>query len=142
MGQGISQAEFKPADFQRFQTRLGEETGRLAEWFHAGYFARASGVGGFELEGWLVDRAGRPAPLNQAFLARLADPLVVPELSVFNIELNTPPLALHGPALRRMHADLESLCQRYPRVAAELNSKAMLIGIPPTLRAQDLSLEH
>ncbi|MBK8510408.1 MAG: glutamate--cysteine ligase [Candidatus Competibacteraceae bacterium] len=142
MGQGISQAEFKPADFQRFQTRLGEETGRLAEWFHAGHFARASGVGGFELEGWLVDRAGRPAPLNQAFLARLADPLVVPELSVFNIELNTPPLALHGPALRRMHADLESLWQRCQRVAAELNSTVMLIGIPPTLRAEDLSLEH
>jgi len=41
-----------------------------------------------------------------------------------------------------MHADLESLWQRCQRVAAELNSTVMLIGIPPTLRAEDLSLEH
>ncbi|MBL8251479.1 MAG: glutamate--cysteine ligase, partial [Candidatus Competibacter sp.] len=142
MGQGIFQAEFSPEDFQRFQTQLAGETARLADWFHTDRFSRASGVGGFELEGWLVDRQGRPTPLNRIFLERLADPLVVPELSVFNIELNTPPLALRGPALRRMHANLESLWQRCQRVAAELNSTVMLIGIPPTLRAGDLSLEH
>ncbi|MBL8259551.1 MAG: glutamate--cysteine ligase [Candidatus Competibacteraceae bacterium] len=142
MGQGISQSAFGPEDFQRFQARLSEETARLADWFHAGAFARASGVGGFELEGWLVDRQGRPTPLNQVFLERLADPLVVPELSVFNIELNTPPQPLHGTALRRMHANLDSLWQRCQRVAAGLNSTAMLIGIPPTLRADDLRLEN
>lgn len=142
MGQEISRSEFTRQDFWRFQTRLHEETAQLADWFHTERFALNGGVGGFEIEAWLVDRQGRPAPLNQAFLDRLADPLVVPELSVFNIELNTPPLPLHGGALRQMHANLESLWQRCQRVAAELDAMVMLIGIPPTLRVQDLSLDH
>ncbi|HCK79982.1 MAG TPA: glutamate--cysteine ligase [Candidatus Competibacter sp.] len=142
MGQGIAQAQFNPQDFQRFQARLREETAELAGWFRAGRFAPTSGVGGFEIEAWLVDRQGRPAPLNQRFLERLADPLVVPELSVFNIELNTPPLPLRGPALRQMHAGLERLWQRCQHVAADLESTVMLIGIPPTLRADDLTLDH
>ncbi|MGB2970882.1 MAG: glutamate--cysteine ligase, partial [Candidatus Competibacter sp.] len=142
MGQGIARSQFNPRDFQRFQARLREETAQLADWFRAGRFAPTSGVGGFEIEAWLVDRQGRPAPFNQRFLERLADPLVVPELSVFNIELNTPPLPLRGPALRQMHASLECLWQRCQHVAAGLASTVMLIGIPPTLQADDLTLDH
>ncbi|HRD65841.1 MAG TPA: glutamate--cysteine ligase [Candidatus Competibacter sp.] len=142
MGQDISRSQFTRQDFWRFQTRLRRETAQLADWFREERFAPASGVGGFEIEAWLVGRQGQPAPLNQIFLERLADPLVVPELSVFNIELNTPPLPLHGDALRRMHANLENLWQRCQRVASELGAAVMLIGIPPTLRVQDLTLEH
>lgn len=142
MGQDISRSAFTRQDFWRFQARLREETTRLADWFRTERLAPNGGVGGFEIEAWLVDRQGRPAPLNQAFLERLADPLVVPELSVFNIELNTPPLPLHGDALQQMHANLENLWQRCQRVAAELDATVMLIGIPPTLRVQDLSLDH
>ncbi|HHW78193.1 MAG TPA: glutamate--cysteine ligase [Xanthomonadaceae bacterium] len=142
MGQEISRSQFTPQDFQRFQTRLRQETARLTDWFAAERFTPTSGVGGFEIEAWLVDRQGQPAPLNEAFLERLADPLVVPELSVFNIELNTPPLPLHGAALRRMHANLDNLWQRCQRVAAGLDATMMLIGIPPTLRIQELTLDH
>jgi hypothetical protein len=142
MGQEISHSQFTRQDFQRFQARLRQETTQLADWFHEGRFAPASSVGGFEIEAWLVDHRGQPAPLNQVFLERLADPLVVPELSVFNIELNTPPLPLHGAALRRMHANLESLWQRCQRVATELDTTVALIGILPTLHVQDLNLAH
>lgn len=142
MGQEISCSEFTDEDFSRFQTRLREETAQLADWFRTGRFASRGGVGGFEIEAWLVNRQGQPAPLNQAFLERLADPLVVPELSMFNIELNTPPLPLQGDTLRRMHANLESLWQRCQRVAAELDATVMLIGIPPTVRVQDLTPEY
>ena len=142
MGQEISRSQFTPQDFQRFQTRLRQETAQLTDWFATGRFTPTSGIGGFEIEAWLVDRQGQPAPLNEAFLERLADPLVVPELSVFNIELNTPPLPLHGTALRRMHANLDNLWQRCQRVAAGLDATVMLIGIPPTLRIQELTLDH
>lgn len=142
MGQDISSSKFTQQDFQRFQTCLRAETAQIAEWFRTEHFAERSGIGGFEIEAWLVDRHGDPAPLNQAFLERLADPLVVPELSVFNIELNTPPLPLHGAVFRQMHANLEGLWQRCQRVAAELDSIVMLIGIPPTLRAEHLTLDY
>jgi hypothetical protein len=142
MGQDISRSAFTRDDFRRFESRLREETARLADWLRAERLAPTSGVGGFEIEAWLVDRQGRPAPLNPPFLERMADPLVVPELSVFNIELNTPPLPLRGDALRRMHANLADLWQRCQRVAAELDATVMLVGIPPSLRTGDLTLER
>jgi hypothetical protein len=142
MGQEISRSTFTRQDFQRFQTRLRQETALLTQWFREGQFAPTGGIGGFEIEAWLVDRQGMPAPLNQRFLERMANPLVVPELSVFNIELNTPPLPLHGDALRRMHANLEGLWRDCQRVVAELDATVALIGILPTLRHQDLVPEN
>ena len=142
MGQEIPRSQFSRQDFQRFRERLDQETALLADWLRDDRLASISGIGGFEIEAWLVDRKGRPAPLNRVFLERLADPLVVPELSLFNIELNTPPLPLYGDALRQMHANLDSLWQRCQRVASELDASVALIGILPTLRDQDLSLEH
>ncbi len=142
MGQEIARSQFSPEDFQQFRERLGQETALLAEWFREDRLAPISGVGGFEIEAWLVDRQGRPAPLNRVFLEQLADPLVVPELSVFNIELNTPPLPLCGDALRRMHANLDALWQRCQQAASGLDAAVALIGILPTLRDRDLSLDH
>ena len=142
MGQEISRSTFTRQDFRRFRARLHQETTTLSDWFHADRFAPAGGVAGFEIEAWLVDRQGQPAPLNRVFLERLADPLVVPELSVFNIELNIPPLPLRGDTLRRMHANLESLWQRCQGVAADLDAAVALIGILPTLRVADLTPDH
>jgi len=142
MGQEISQYQFARRDFRRFRLRLRQETATLAEWFREERFAPVGGIGGFEIEAWLVDQRGQPAPLNQRFLERLSDPLVVPELSVFNIELNTPPLPLRGAALRRMHANLEELWRRCQQVAAGLGATVALIGILPTLRDADLTLDH
>jgi len=59
-------------------------------------------IGGFELEAWLVDHQHRPAPINEAYLARLQNPLVVPELAQFNVEFNTPARRLEGRALHYM----------------------------------------
>ena len=142
MGQEIRQSHFTRQDFRQFRARLRQETATLSDWFQANRFAPGGNVAGFEIEAWLVDRQGQPAPLNRVFLERLADPLVVPELSVFNIELNTPPLPLHGDVLRRMHANLESLWKRCQRVAAELGAAVVVIGILPTLRVADLTLDH
>lgn len=142
MGQEISRSTFTHEDFQRFQNRLREETALLAAWFREGRFAPDSGVGGFEIEAWLVDRQGLPAPLNSRFLERMDNPLVVPELSVFNIELNTPPVRLCGDALRRMRANLDDLWRNCQQVAAGLDASVALIGILPTLRDQDLVPEN
>ena len=71
--------------------------------------ARRQAVGwgfviGFELEAWLVDHGLLPAPINEAYLGALDDPLVVPELSRFNVELNGTPLPLRSDGSRRSSA--------------------------------------
>jgi len=140
MGQEIDSSYFTQDDFQRFVARLREETAVLEAWFNGQHFACDPSIGGLELEAWLVDDQGCPAPVNQPYLERLNNPLVVPELSVFNVEFNTPEQPLQGDVLSRMHAALEGLWTQCDHTAAELNARLAMIGILPTVREQDLTL--
>ncbi len=142
MGQEIGESRFGPADFERFETELKAETGILRDWFRDGAFSARDRVGGFELEAWLVDRAGLPAAINEGFLKLLDDPLVVPELARFNIELNTPPRALTGAALARMLAGLEATWRHCRETAARLDAALVMIGILPTVREEQLVLAN
>ena len=142
MGQEIESARFDRRDFKTFAARLKEETDLLADWFDAGRFSESDPVGGFELEAWLVNRDFQPAPVNEVFLERLANPLVVPELAKFNVELNTTPHLLTGQALSRMHKELEATLRACRRVAAGLDAEIVTIGILPTVRDTDLSLKN
>jgi hypothetical protein len=74
-------------------------------------------VAGFELEAWLIDEKLLPVPGNVSFLARMASPLVVPELSQFNVELNGTPQPLHGNALSRLEDELTATWQQCLKVA-------------------------
>lgn len=143
MGQEISSARFEHRDFKAFAARLREETALLADWFREGRFVDEDPVGGLELEAWLVDLASqRPAPVNEPFMERLGNPLVVPELAKFNVELNTPPHRLTGGALSRMHQELDATLEACHRVAADLGLALVTIGILPTVRETDLALRN
>jgi hypothetical protein len=142
MGGEISSSRFEARDFEAFAARLSGETALLAEWFREGVFANEPGTGGFELEAWLIDTECQPAPINAAYLERLASPLVVPELARFNVEINSSPRRLRGDALRRMQEELEKTWQRGQAVAAELNTRLLMIGILPTVGEQDLCLAN
>ena len=142
MGQEIESERFAPGDFDQFATRLRRETELLAAWFQHDRFSPEGGVAGFELEVWLVDAQGRPAPVNQRFLEVLDNPLVVPELSVFNVELNTPPLRLHGNVFAGMRQRLESLWRTCAHHAASLDVEMAMIGILPTVQESDLTLAN
>ena len=140
MGQEIERTHFRPEDFRRFEQALARETEVLETWFREGLFSRRGGMAGFELEAWLVDEAGRPAPRNEEFLAAMDDPLVVPELARFNVELNGAPQPLSGKGLSRLEADLAGTWSRCQRVAGELGLALFMTGILPTLRPEDLTL--
>src|SRR5690606_14264848 len=131
---------FQPRDFKRFSRRLQEETQLLRQWFREGRFAEQEAVGGFELEAWLIDREQRPAPINDRLLERLDSSLVVPELAKFNFEVNSTPQRLRGDALRRMQAELESTWAACRAAAAGLDADALMIGILPTVREDELGL--
>ena len=117
MGQEIRGRGFSEEDFARFHDRLTHETRSLRETFAAGQFSNAGPFIGLELEVWLIDHNFFPAPHNQSFLERLADPSVVAELSQFNIEVNAPVERIEGRGLQRMHAHLSGTMRRCAETA-------------------------
>jgi hypothetical protein len=142
MGQEIETASFTRDDFESFSDRLKLETAHLRSLFDAKVFADEHEVAGFELEAWLIDRETRPAPVNERFLETLADPMVVHELSRFNIELNSTPQVLRGNALALMADELELRWQRCQSTASEMDVRLAMTGILPVIREQELTLAN
>ena len=139
MGQEIEETRFTPEDFELYAEHLRRETELLGEWFRMNAFSRRARMGGFELEAWLVDEQARPAPVNEEFLRRLDNPMVVPELARFNVELNDHPLHLWGTALSRFEASLGATWGQCNRTAAELQGHLLMVGILPTVREAELN---
>ncbi len=142
MGQEIGTPDFTPDDLAEFRHRLEQETRLLASWLTAGALPAGPKVGGFELEAWLVGPDLRPLPRAPALLARLADPLVVPELATFNLEFNGTPQILAGKALSIMAAELDRTWGHAQTVAGGLGARLAMVGILPTVRPEDLILDH
>ncbi len=141
MGQNIDRSEFSERDFSEFTDRLRAETEKLSDWFETGRLDEAHWVGGFELEAWLTDADWAPAPLNEALLDRLDDPLLTTELARFNLEFNTEPRILQGDALGRMEHGLAETWRRGRNSAAALGARLLMIGILPTVRQSELNAE-
>ena len=142
MGQEIQHSQFTEADFEAFRRRLAAETDLMTAWLRDGVFASEGGIGGYELEAWLVDPDARPAPLNEVFLNAVDSGLVVSELATFNIELNASPHRLEGDVLSRMHAELAATWIRCFQVAEGVNARLATIGILPTVSLSDLTLAN
>ena len=142
MGQEIAGSHFSATDFENFDARLRKETAQLTDWFEQGAFSSRHGMGGFELESWLVDSDNQPAPLNETYLAMLNDALVSPELSRFNVELNSTPRSLQGDALAAMQRELEQNWHHCRETAQKLNADLVMIGILPTVKDRMLTLSN
>ena len=141
MGDEIERRYFDAEDFSEFRRRLDAETALLREQFAAGEFSDRGDVAGFELEAWLVDERGDPCPHNEAYLAALNNPLVVPELAAFNVELNGSPTALTGRAFSRMHDELAATWGACREAAEETGCQLVTIGILPTVSERLLTSE-
>ena len=142
MGQEINRTRFSEADHEQFSARLAEETAALRSFAKGGGFRDARYVAGFELEAWLLDHAGWPSPVNAPFLRALNDPLVVPELSRFNVELNAPPVEMGAGVLAAMEESLLTTWDSCQRVAHDMDTVLAMIGILPTIRDEDLCLAN
>jgi hypothetical protein len=140
MGQPVDRSSFERHDFERFATRLALETDLLHDRVERGTLSSHPPVAGLELEAWLIDPQGRPAPRNAEFLQRLDSPDVVTELGRFNFELNVPPQPVAGDGLRRLEASLRDAWSRCADVAREMGLGVIAIGVLPTLRDADLQL--
>ncbi len=142
MGDEIAAAGFTPEDFACFSRRLAQETALAGEFFAQSRFCNEGFRLGFEIEAWIVDHNFFPAPINQQLLAALDNPLVVPELSRFNIELNSEPLLLERGALDCAEQALARLWRACDVAAHGLGAKMAMIGTLPTIRNEDLTLAN
>ena len=140
MGEEIETVGFTQEDKTRFAERLAHETNLARRLFADGAFSQDGYELGFEIEAWILDHNYFPAPINQRLLERLNNPLAVPELSRFNLELNCVPLKLSGGALANALASLSRLWRDCNNVAHGLDANLVMIGTLPTIREEDLTL--
>jgi hypothetical protein len=142
MGQDVERTRFDRHDFSRFEVRLRAETEALHELVEQRGLSTHAPVAGLELEAWLIDHHGRPAPCNDAFIERLGSADVVTEIGRFNIELNVPQQPVAGDGLGRLAADLERTWRRCAEAAASMGLRVVAIGILPTVTDADLTLAN
>jgi len=142
MGQEISDSEFDESAFVEFRRRLDAETALLKKWLADRRLQSRQRCFGFEIEGWLIDDQARPAARNQEFLSVLDDPLVVPELALFNFEINSDPVDVGPGVLDVIHDALFARWRHCEDAAGRLGLRPLLTGILPTVRSFDLSLSR
>ncbi len=142
MGQEIGTSEFSADDFRAFARKLEAETTLLGRQLAGQRFHPVAEQAGFELEAWLVDRASRPLACNDRVLEALGNPLVVPELARFNVELNGAPQPLAGHGLRQLHDELQRTWTACGAAAATCDARLAMVGIWPAAREQDLVLDN
>jgi hypothetical protein len=142
VGQEVDRTRFTAQEFEDFRERAGAEAALFGQLARGGGLSGRGFVIGFELEAWLVDHGLVPAPINEAYLAALADPLVVPELSRFNVELNGTPLPLRADAFSALERELSRTWRHCLDVSHRMDAALVLIGILPTIRQSDLVLAN
>ena len=141
MGQFVRTKEFSDDAFEQFNFRLRKESALLAQWFEAGRFSDQTRKLGLEVEGWLIDAEGHAAAANEQFLRVVDDPLIVPELSRYNFEINTLPLDANGSALSILARQLEATWQKISKAANSIGLRSLMIGSLPSLEEHMLGLE-
>lgn len=142
MGDEIDRRYYDAEDFSLFRRKLDDETALLSRLFDGDQFSRRGDVAGFELEVWLVDERGDPLPGNDHYLKCLNNPLVVPELAEFNVELNGSPSALRGRVFSRLQDELDATWRACQLAAERTGCKLVTIGILPTVAESDLTSDH
>ncbi len=142
MGDEINQRYYDADDFSDFRHNLDEETALLGNLFQQDDFSKRGDMAGFELEAWLIDDQGDPFPDNESYLKALDNPLVVPELARFNVELNGSPTALTGRVFSRLQDELDATWRSCRKAADRLKCHLLTIGILPTVKEAMLSDEY
>lgn len=126
---------------QEFTRALLDDLQTLERMVQAGMIESGIRRMGAEQEMFLVDAAGRPAPLAEPMLDAL-DPDFTTELGRFNLECNLPPRPLEGDCLGWLEERLDDALARARAAAAGLEGDVVLTGILPSIELSDLTLDR
>jgi CBS domain-containing protein len=141
MGEQSIKGELEGAELRSFMQHLLDDLRAFERMWESGLFERKTGRIGAEQELFLVDRAMRPAPVSLPLLERLDDPHFTTEIAAYNLEINLDPLDFSGRCLSRLHEQIDTLLDRVRVEGRGLGVSPVLVGILPTVRMSDTTLE-
>lgn len=136
MGIDIQQDRFNQQDYDCFNQKIRDNLLALQQLLAQPGFGEGPDSLGAELEFYLVDQKGDPAPCNQAILTQANNPQLTPELNRFNLEYNLRPQPFAGSPFTAFEQELQSALQQTNPIAASCGAELLPIGILPTAQLQ------
>jgi gamma-glutamyl:cysteine ligase YbdK (ATP-grasp superfamily) len=138
MGEKVTADAFDLADRRMYRNKLRQCLLGLERLLDEKRFDRPRNLMGLEIELNLADSDGLPRMMNEEVLERIASRDFQTELAQFNIEVNIAPHRLSGRVLDRLAEELRTGLGYADRMAGEVGARIVMVGILPTLQAQDL----
>ncbi|MEZ5116751.1 MAG: glutamate-cysteine ligase family protein [Candidatus Nanopelagicales bacterium] len=141
MGERVEARSFTGEDRMRYRQKVHRCLDVVARMFATARFDFEIPMTGTEIELSLVDPEFLPAMRNDAVLQRVANPSFTEELGRFNLEINVRPQTLEGTAVDGLEADIRRELNDADGRARDEHAGLVMIGILPTLRAEQLTKE-
>lgn len=138
MGTEITNTDFKPADYERFQGQLSDDLTVLKSLLRRDGFGEGPTSIGAELEFSIIDETGAPTPLGPRLKDEAQDPRLQLEIDQFNLELNLDPIGARGEPFSAMAVDINKSIQALDEGARKHQARLISIGILPSLREEHL----
>lgn len=138
MGIEINKTRFAADDRRIFSRRLESQLEQLSTVIAQPGFGGAADTMGAELELYIIDAEGRPAPINDALCEAVNDPQLTVELNKYNLEYNLSPQHLSDGGLGATEHELLEKLEQCASAAATQGASIVPIGILPTLQKTDL----
>jgi gamma-glutamyl:cysteine ligase YbdK (ATP-grasp superfamily) len=138
MGEKVVAGAVGLADPRRYREKLKECLEGFGRLLEEKRFDRPKNLMGLEIELNLAGPDGLPRMMNAEVLERIASRDFQTELAMFNLEVNIAPHRLGGRVLDQLAEELRTGLGYAHRKANEVDAGIVMIGILPTLSADDL----
>ncbi|MDK1474471.1 glutamate--cysteine ligase [Streptomyces sp. 549] len=138
MGEKVAVDGFDLADRRRYREKLHQCLDGLGRLLEERRFEGPRNLMGLEIELNLADADGMPRMMNEEVLRRIGSSDFQTELGQFNLEVNILPHELGGRVLDQLAEELRTGLAYADRKAGEVSAGIVMIGILPTLTAEDL----
>ncbi|WP_019548784.1 hypothetical protein [Streptomyces sulphureus] len=138
MGEKLVADRFDLSDRRLYREKLQKCRAALGELLAQGRFQGPRDLMGLEIELNLSDASGLPRMRNKEVLERIASTDFQTELGQFNLEVNVVPHRLVGRVFDQLAEELRTGLGYADRQASEAAARIVMIGILPTLEADDL----
>lgn len=142
MGEKTVRREASEEALRQFTRRLLRDVEALEHLLEHGGIESGVRRIGAEQELFLVGRDWRPAPIGVEVRAQLPDPRLTSELGRFNLEINLSPARFRAECLSRLEGEILEALGQVREASDHLGADVVLVGILPTLRKSDLSLDN
>jgi hypothetical protein len=138
LGREITDREYTARDYELFNRRIHDQVDTLREVMSSPNFGKEELCLGAELELYLINNETQVSPVNIELLEMLKDEQFQTELNKYNLELNLLPVKAAGTPFSKLTKEMLVKFNRLWKVASEIDTRPLAIGVLPTLRQEDL----